>query len=114
MNFDKLTEMTEAGNTVQVAPVDPTVVALGRMQQQLAEQNRLIQVMGQELAALREMQATYQVTLNKLERQLRWARWVRSIRSAIFLLFWLGVLAVLFYYWSDLSTLWEDWRRFIL
>lgn len=114
MKFDKATEMIEAGNSAQVAPVDPTVVALERMQQQLVEQSRVIQGMGQELAALKAVQAANQVTLDKLERQLRWARWMRRIRSTIFLLFWLGVLAVVFYYWRDLSNLWEDWRRFIL
>lgn len=95
-------------------PVDPTVATLAAIQRQLAEQTHLLRTMHQELLELRTAQTTSGATIVKLERQLRWARWVRRIRSALFVLFWLGVVAILAYYWTDLSTIWQQWSNFLL
>lgn len=99
---------------VQLPPVDPTAAALATVQRQLAEQTSLLRTLHQELAALRAVQATYSDTVVKLERQLRWARWMRRIRTTLFTLFWLGVVAILAYYWTDLSTIWNNWATFLL
>jgi len=98
----------------QLTHGDPLLTAVGTIQRQLEQQARLLQNLQQEVIALRETQSAYHETLIKLERQLRWTRWVRRVRGTIFGLFWLGVAAILAYYWSDLSTLWNDWSRFIL
>ena len=95
-------------------PVDPTVATLAAIQRQLAEQTHLLRAMQQELLELRTTQATNGATIVKLERQLRWARWVRRIRTTLFALFWLGVVAILAYYWTDLSIIWQQWSTFLL
>lgn len=114
MAFDKSAIEQAAESAAQLPPVDPTAAALAIVQRQLAEQAALLRMMNQELAALRAAQATYSDTVVKLERQLRWARWVRRLRRTIFALFWLGVLAILAYYWTDLSTIWHNWATFLL
>jgi hypothetical protein len=98
----------------QVTQGEPPLGAGETIQRQLEQQARLLQALHLEIIALRETQSAYHVTLTKLEKQMRWARWVRRVRGAIFGLFWLGVAAILAYYWQDLSTLWNDWSRFIL
>lgn len=115
MTFEKPAHRPEAETTLARAPqVDPTVATLLAIQHLLEQQATLLQSISQELVALRETQSTYQGTLAKLDRQLRWARAVKIVRGVIFWLFWLGVAGVIAYYWVDLSTIWQEWANFIV
>ena len=114
MTLENTTREQTTDSPAQLPPVDPTVATLAAIQRQLAEQTHLLRAMHQELTELRTAQATNGVTIVKLERQLRWARWMRRLRTTIFALFWLGVVAILAYYWTDLSTIWNNWGTFLL
>lgn len=109
MTIDNAARAQTTDQPAPMPPVDPTVATLAAIQRQLAEQTHVLRAMHQELTELRTAQATNGVTMVKLERQLRWARWMRRIRTTIFALFWLGVVALLAYYWTDLSTTWYYW-----
>lgn len=114
MTFERsaLTQPTEPH--APLPPTDPTLAVLVEMQSQLKEQTNLLRTMQQELLALRTAQATHSDTMVTLERQLRWTRWRRLVRTTVAALFWLAVLAVVAYYWSDLSKFWNEIARYIL
>lgn len=114
MTIDNTTRAQTTEPPAPMPPGDPTVATLAAIQRQLAEQTHVLRAMHLELTELRTAQATNGVTMVKLERQLRWSRWMRRLRTTIFALFWLGVLAIFAYYWTDLSTIWDNWSTFLL